>query len=107
MEVVKRFEVWLTPLDPTLGSELSKTRPCLVVSPDVTNRHLNTVVVVPLTTAEHEYAFRTNFDFGGRLAQAAVDQVRVLDKQRLVKRLGALDEAVGERLLTCVRAYFS
>jgi mRNA interferase MazF len=107
MEVVKRFDVWLMSLDPSVGSELRKTRPCIVVSPDETNRHLNTIVVVPLTTAEHSYAFRLNLTFLGRSAQAAVDQVRVLDKGRLIKRVGALDLEIGQQLLHGLRVYFT
>lgn len=105
--MVKRFEVWLAPFDPSEGSELRKTRPCIVVSPDVTNRHLNTVVVVPMTTAVHSYAFRLNFEFGGRQAQAAVDQVRVMDKRRLLTLLGELDTQVSDRLLHLIRLYFT
>ena len=107
MEVVKRFEVWLAPLDPTVGSELRKTRPCVVVSPNETNRHLNTVVVVPLTTAEHSYAFRLDLVFLDREAQAAVDQMRVLDKNRLLTRAGSLEEDTGQQLLTSIRVYFT
>lgn len=107
MDLVKRFDVWVTPLDPTIGSELRKTRPCIVVSPDATNRHLNTVVIVPLTSAEHSYAFRPNFSFLERQAQAAIDQVRVIDKSRLVNKIGQLDEATGHEVLKLLRAYFT
>lgn len=107
MEVVKRFDVWLMPLDPSVGSELRKTRPCVVVSPDETNRHLNAIVVVPLTTGEHSYAFRLDLTFLDRKAQAAVDQVRVLDKNRLLKHIGSLDHETGQQLLNSVRVYFT
>jgi len=107
VEVVKRFEVLLAPLDPSLGSELRKTRPCVIVSPNETNRHLNTIVVVPLTTAEHSYAFRLDLEFLDRKAQAAVDQVRVLDKNRLLTRVGELDEETGQQLLSKIRVYFT
>lgn len=107
MELVNRFDVWLTPLDPALGSEMRKTRPCIVVSPNETNRHLNTIVVVPLTSAEHEYAFRLNFRFLGRDGQAAVDQVRVIDKSRLISKLGTLDKRVGQDILQLLRNYFT
>jgi mRNA interferase MazF len=107
MEVVKRFEVWLAPLDPSVGLELRKTRPCVVVSPDEINRHLNTIVVVPLTTAEHSYAFRLDLEFLDRKAQAAVDQVRVLDKNRLLKHVGNLDDSTGQQLLASMRIYFT
>ena len=105
--MVKRFDVWMVPLDPTMGSELRKTRPCAIISPDETNRHLNTVVVVPLTTAEHSYAFRLDVIFLGRKAQCAIDQVRVIDKNRLLTRLSSLDEGAGQQLLQLVRAYFT
>src|SRR5262245_61517098 len=107
LELVKRFDVWLTPLDPTVGSELRKTRPCIVVSPDETNRHLHTVVVVPLTTAEHAYAFRLDLPFAGRQAQAAIDQVRVIDRGRLLTCLGSVDDEVGEQLLVSLRTFFT
>ncbi len=107
MAMVKRFDIWLTPLDPSLGSELRKTRPCIVVSPDATNKHLNTVVIVPLTSAAHSYAFRLDFDFMGRQAQAAVDQVRVIDRNRLLTRLAALDRHTSEQLLTALRTFFT
>lgn len=107
MEVVKRYDVWLTSLDPSVGSELRKARPCVVVSPDETNRHLNTIVVVPLTTVEHSYAFRFNFTLLDRNAQAAVDQVRVLDKSRLLKHVGVLDLETGQKLLNSLRVYFT
>ena len=107
MELVKRFDIWLTPLDPTIGSELRKTRPCIVVSPDETNRHLNTVVVVPLTSAEHSYVFRPNFSFLDRQAQAATDQVRVIDKSRLLSKIGELDQTTRQEILKLLRAYFT
>lgn len=107
MELVKRFDIWLTPLDPTVGSELRKTRPCIVVSPDATNQHLNTVVIVPLTSAEHAYAFRPDFSFLGRQGQAATDQVRVIDKSRLLSKLGQLDQTTGQEVLRLLRLYFT
>ncbi len=105
--MVKRDDVWLVALDPTLGSELRKTRPAVIVSPDVTNKHLNTVVVVPLTSSIHTFAFRPEFDFDDRRAQAAVDQVRVIDKQRLVSKLGLLNPSASRLVLDGLRQYFS
>ena len=107
MEVVKRFEVWLTALEPAVGSEMRKTRPCVVVSPDATNRHLNTVVIVPLTTAPHDYAFRPTVAFASREAQLAIDQVRVLDRQRLLSRMGELNEADSQLVLKFLRRFFT
>jgi mRNA interferase MazF len=105
--VAKRYEVWLTPLDPSLGSELQKTRPCIIVSPDEANRHLNTVVVVPMTSSPHRFTSRVDVEFQGRLGQAATDQVRVIDKQRLLNRLGELDSTTGAQVLSGLREFFS
>ena len=79
---MKRFEVWLVNLDPTIGSEIKKTRPAVIVSPDELNRHLRTVIVVPLTPGK-TYPFRVATKVHGKPGVAAVDQVRTIDKQRL------------------------
>jgi mRNA interferase MazF len=107
MGMVRRFDVWAVALDPTIGSELRKTRPCIIVSPDETNRHLNTVVIVPLTTAEHPYLFRFDATFQGRRAQCAIDQVRVIDKNRMLSKVGVFDEQLGQQLMVLLRAYFT
>ncbi len=91
MAVVSRpnlDEVWLVALDPTLGSEIQKTRPCLVISPDEMNRHLRTVIVAPMTTAERAYPTRVRVTFQGRQGQIALDQLRAVDRQRIVRKLG-------------------
>jgi mRNA interferase MazF len=77
------------------------------VSPDETNRLLNTIVVVPLTTAEHSHAFRLDLTFLDRKAQAAVDQVRVVDKNRLLSRLGSIEEGVSQGLMRSLRTFFT
>jgi mRNA interferase MazF len=84
----KRDEVWLVSLDPTQGSETQKTRPCLVVSPDEANTYLRTVIVVPMTTVERPYPTRVGITFQGRRGQVALDQIRAVDRHRLVRRLG-------------------
>ncbi|NLT75028.1 MAG: type II toxin-antitoxin system PemK/MazF family toxin, partial [Planctomycetes bacterium] len=83
---MNRFEVWLVNLDPTIGSEIQKTRPAVIVSPDELNKHLRTVIVVPLTTGK-TYPFRVATKVAGKPGVAAVDQVRTVDKQRLVKKV--------------------
>jgi mRNA interferase MazF len=93
-----RADVWLVSLDPTQGSEIRKTRPCAVVSPDEMNRHLRTIIVAPMTTAARPYPTRINLRFQGREAQVVLDQIRTIDKTRLVRRLGRLPEAVGRRV---------
>jgi mRNA interferase MazF len=92
--VITRFAVWLVSLDPTQGSEIAKTRPFLVVSPDVLNRRLNTVLVAPLTSTRKAWPSRVDCQFGGQDGQIALDQTRAVDKSRLVKLLGNLDDTV-------------
>ena len=94
-----RGAVHLVALDPTKGSEIRKTRPCLVVSPDELNRHLRTVIVAPMTTGGQAYPWRVAFRFRRRTGFVAVDQVRTVDTERLVRRLGVLEpDAVSEVL---------
>ena len=88
MRAPQRDEVWLVVLDPTRGVEMQKTRPCLVVSPDEMNQHLQTVIVAPMTTVARSYPTRVPVRFQGKSGQVALDQLRAVDRQRLVKRLG-------------------
>jgi mRNA interferase MazF len=83
-------EVWLVSLDPTQGAEIQKTRPCLVVSPDESNRHLRTVIIAPLTTVERPYPTRVALTFQGKRGQVALDQLRAIDRERLVRKLGRI-----------------
>ena len=93
--VVRRFDVWLVNLDPTIGSEIKKTRPALVVSPDEMNAHIATVIIAPMTTKGRDYPTRVPCIFQGKSCQVVLDQLRTVDKQRLVKRLGEVDAAVA------------
>ena len=83
-------EVWLVALDPVVGSEIQKTRPCLVVSPDEANRGLRTVIVAPMTTAPRAYPTRVSLTFQATEGQAALDQIRAVDRARLVRKLGRI-----------------
>ncbi len=83
-------EVWLVSLDPTQGAEIQKTRPGLVVSPDESNRHLRTVIIAPMTTVERPYPTRVALTFQGKRGQVALDQLRAIDRQRLVRKLGKI-----------------
>ena len=98
-----RFEVWLVDLDPTQGSEINKTRPCLVISPDELNRFLRTVTIAALTSVGRPYPSRVTCRFQGKAGQVALDQLRSVDKARLVRKLGVLPaaatRAVCERLI--------
>ncbi len=93
----RRDEVWLVSLDPTHGAEIQKTRPCVVVSPDEMNRHLKTVIVAPMTTAIRPYPTRVNLRFQGKSGQTALDQLRAVDKQRLIKKLGTISPAAAQQ----------
>jgi mRNA interferase MazF len=94
---MRRGEVHLVRLDPTLGSEIQKTRPCVIVSPDELNAHLRTVIVAPMTTGGRAYPWRIRCRFQNRAGFVVLDRLRTVDRERLVKRLGALSaEAVGE-----------
>ncbi|HSE84368.1 MAG TPA: type II toxin-antitoxin system PemK/MazF family toxin, partial [Thermodesulfobacteriota bacterium] len=90
--VAKRFEVYLVNLDPTVGAEIQKTRPCLVVSPDEMNRHIKTVIVAPMTTKGRPYPTRVSCKFEGKEGQVVLDQLRTVDKTRLVRRLGKVSQ---------------
>ena len=89
-DVAARGEVYLVQLDPTRGTEMRKTRPCLIVSPDELNDHLRTVIVAPMTTGGHAYPWRIQRRFQGRAGFVAIDQLRTVDTERLVRRLGRL-----------------
>ncbi len=104
---VSRFEVFLVNLDPTVGNEIRKTRPAVVVSPDEMNRHMRTVVVAPLTTGGRPHPSRVPLSFAGKKGQVVIDQIRTVDKVRLVKRLGALDGDAAARVLEVLRAFFA
>ncbi len=90
--MVKRFDIWLVGLNPTIGSEINKTRPCLVVSPDEANKYLHSVTIIPLTSTLRNYPTRVMCSFEGKTGQLAIDQIRSIDKARLVKKLGVMDD---------------
>ncbi len=86
----RRDEVWLIALDPSRGSEIKKTRPCLVISPDEMNEPLQTALVAPMTTTLRSYPTRVNVTFRNKTGQVALDQLRAVDRQRLIRRLGTI-----------------
>jgi mRNA interferase MazF len=103
--MVTRGDVWLVRLDPTVGSEIQKTRPCVVVSPDGLS-HLDVFIVAPMTTGSHPARFRPEIDFGGKRALILPDQIRTVARARLIKRLGAVDDETLGALLAILRAMF-
>src|SRR4030095_1370349 len=102
-----RGEVYLVRLDPTLGSEIQKTRPCVIVSPDELNSHLRTVIVAPLTTAGRDYPWRVRCQFQRRSGYVVLDQLRTVDRERLVKHLGACSTETMEEVLSGLQALFA
>jgi len=104
---VKRFEVYLVNLDPTVGSEIKKSRPCLVISPDELNRFIATVIVAPMTTKGRDYPSRVSCVFQGKQAQVVLDQIRTVDKARLVKRLGKVGPQTQSEVLSSLAEMFS
>ena len=105
--VVKRFGVYLVALDPTLGSEIQKTRPCVVVSPDEMNRHIRTVIVAPMTTSGPSYPSRVACTFQGKSGQVVLDQIRTVDKARLIKKLGAINPQTQPQILDVLQEMFA
>jgi mRNA interferase MazF len=105
--VVKRFEVYLVNLDPTVGREIRKTRPCLVISPDETNRYIATVIVAPMTTQSRDYPTRVACSFNGKDGQVVLDQIRTVDKSRLVHKLGELDAKTKTAVLSVLAEMFA
>lgn len=91
--MVKRGEIWLAALDPTVGREIQKTRPCLIISPDEMNANLRTAIAAPLTTGSHPAPFRIALRFRDKNGLILLDQIRTLDRARLVKRMGRVNAA--------------
>lgn len=102
----KRGEVWLAALDPTVGSEIQKSRLCVVISPPELNEHLRTVIVAPMTTGSRPAPFRVPIRFAGKNGLVLLDRIRTLDRQRLVKRAGRAPAATLGNTLAVLRAMF-
>jgi len=105
--VIKRFEIYLINLEPTIGSEIKKTRPCVVISPDEMNRHINTVIIAPMTTKGRPYPTRVVCKFQGKQGQIVLDQIRTVDKVRLVKRIGRIGNQTQSDVLTVLSELFA
>ena len=105
--VVNRFDVFLTNLDPTAGFEIQKTRPCLIISPDEMNRHIRTVIIAPMTTGSGYYPTRVTCAFRKKEGQIVLDQIRTLDKTRLLKKLGSIDSKAQLELISVLQRLFA
>ena len=103
---VNRFEVFLVTLAPTIGHEIKKTRPCVVISPDEMNHNIGTIIVAPMTTKGRNYPTRIDCTFQGVEGQVVLDQIRTVDKARLFKKLGQLSQTSGDRILDILTEMF-
>jgi mRNA interferase MazF len=103
---INRFEVYLVNLEPTVGSEFKKTRPCLVVSPDEMNHNIRTVIVAPMTTSGKIYPTRVSCRFKGKKGQIVLDQIRTVDRSRLIKKLGQVDTKTAAAVLDVLQEMF-
>jgi len=105
--IVKRFEVYLVNLDPTKGKEIKKTRPCLVISPDEMNRYIATIIVAPMTTKGQDYPTRVFCEFQAKHGQIVLDQIRTVDKIRLIQKLGEIDKTSQQEVLEVLSEMFA
>ncbi len=105
--VIRRFDVFLVALDPTLGSGIRKTRPCLVISPDEINSTLSTIIIAPMMSRGREYVTRIACLFDGKSGQILLDQIRTVDKVRLVRRLGKIGPSARKATLAALAELFA
>ncbi|MEO7912906.1 MAG: type II toxin-antitoxin system PemK/MazF family toxin [Roseiflexaceae bacterium] len=105
--VVKRFDVYLVSLDPTVGVEIQKTRPCLIISPDEMNTYIQTVLIAPMTTKARHYPTRVTCRFDGKDSHIVLDQLRTVDKARLIKHMGRISPAAQKRVLGVLAELFA
>ena len=105
--VVRRFDVYLVNLDPTVGSEIQKTRPCLVISPDEMNRNIRTAIIAPMTSAQKDYPTRVSCTFKKKQGQIVLDQIRTVDKERLIKKLGTIDSRAQLDTISVLQKLFA
>ena len=103
--VIKRFDIWLVTLDPTLGSEIQKTRPCLIISPDEMNL-LRTVIVAPLTSKGFDFPMRVKINFENKDGLILLDQMRSVDKQRLIKKVGTIEPQIAQDICLILQEIF-
>ena len=104
---IRRFDVYLVNLDPTMGSEIQKTRPCAVLSPDEMNRNVRTLIIAPMTMRGYAYPSRVDCQFQGRRGRIVLDQMRAVDRRRLVRRMGQLDEPAQNAVLAALQRMFA
>jgi mRNA interferase MazF len=104
--VVSKNEIWMANFSPSKGTEINKIRPCLVISPDLANQALPNIIVAPLTSTIKNYPSRVNCDFKKKSGQIMIDQIRTIDKRRLIKVLGTIDETTSKKVYEMIKIYF-
>jgi mRNA interferase MazF len=104
---IKRFQVYLVNLDPTIGHEIKKIRPCLIISPNEMNRHIGTVIIAPMTTKGRSYPTRVQCSFQDKKGQVVLDQIRTVDKKRLVKKFGTINSKAQNSVLNILQELFA
>lgn len=104
--VVNRFDIFVVSLDPTKGSEIKKTRPCVVISPDEMNHNIRTVIIAPMTSSIRKYPSRVAIEFQGKKGQVVLDQIRTVDKSRLIKKIGKLTKSTAEKTTSVLQEMF-
>jgi len=105
--VIRRFDIFLVNLDPTQGHEIKKTRPCVIISPDEMNQYIGTVIITPLTTKGKGYPTRIPITFQGKKGHIVLDQMRALDKSRLIKKLGSIGKDTSQKVLEVLAEMFA
>ncbi len=104
---INRFEVFLVNLDPTVGHEIKKTRPCVVISPNEMNRYISTVIIAPMTSKGRNYPTRISCSFQGKSGEIILDQIRTVDQKRLVKKLGVISKTAQTKTLNLLQEMFA
>lgn len=105
--VSKRFDIYLVCLDPTLGSVMQKTRPCLIISPDEINQHIRAIIIAPMTSTSKNYPTRVSCLFREKQGHIVLDQLRTIDKTKLIKRLGTIEPDVQAEVISVLQQMFS
>ena len=101
--VIRQYEVYLISLDPTIGREIKKARPCVIISPDEMNKNISTVIIAPMTTQSHFYPTRIPLKFTGKEAWIVLDQLRTVDRKRLIKKLGEIEQGIINRVKSVIK----
>lgn len=101
--VIRQYEVYLISLDPTIGHEIKKARPCVIISPDEMNKNISTVIIAPMTTQSRFYPTRIPLKFTGKEAWIVLDQLRTVDRKRLIKKLGEIDQEIINRVKSVIK----